>query len=396
MIVSYPGIAGAIAAAGLAYHISLTIFRFSAQELYNKAESLALTLSFVSLAVFSFMLTQNVAATNDQGHLLPTLVVIGVEVFALLYTYRVNVRGKSYKEVDLDGKVYIVTGCNTGIGFETVKALARMGATVIMACRSIDKANTARSLLLQQLKCATTKLIVLKLDLCGFDSVRKFVKSFRELGMPLHGLINNAGIMTNEITLTQDGFETVITANHLSHFLLTNLLIPDLEKTSGRVVVLTSALHSTVSKFNFDDIMSQKYYEMFYTYAQSKLANILFAKELHKRMRVRGGRVKVFSVHPGLVRTEVTRHMHWLVQALNALFAPLLSALQKTPEQGAYCSVYCASDPELVAKPDAAVGGKYFFHCQVAPESDAAQNMEAARLLWDVSAQLVGIKDDTK
>lgn len=319
-------------------------------------------------------------------------VLIIVNVIITIISYNINVAGIRYKEVDLEGKVYIVTGCNTGIGYETAKALARMGGTVIMACRSTDKANSARDSILKSVNCAPSKLIVLKLDLCGFDSVRKFVKNFRELNLPLHCLINNAGIMTQEITLTQDGFDTVMTANHLSHFLLTNLLLSDLENTSGRVVVLTSALHSLVNKFNFDDIMSQKYYEMFLTYAQSKLANILFAKELHKRMRVRGGRVKVFCVHPGLVRTEVTRHMHWFIQLLNNIFSPILSTLQKTPEQGAYCSIYCATDAQLVAKPDNTA--RYYFHCNAVQESLAAQNMEAARLLWTMSAQLVGIKDD--
>lgn len=127
--------------------------------------------------------------------------------------------------------MYIVTGSNTGIGFETAKALIKQGATVILACRSLDRANDARTKLLEATKVAPSKAIVIKLDLCGFDSVKKFVKEFKNLGLPLHGLINNAGIMMEERNLTQDGFEMVFTANHLSHFMLTLLLIKELEKT---------------------------------------------------------------------------------------------------------------------------------------------------------------------
>jgi NAD(P)-dependent dehydrogenase (short-subunit alcohol dehydrogenase family) len=200
-----------------------------------------------------------------------------------LYLYRRYVSGKKYQTVSLEGKVYIITGSNTGIGFETAKQLVEMGATVILACRTPDKAREARDLILSQTKCPVTRVIVIKLDLCGFDSVRKFVKEFRALGLPLNGLINNAGVMMQERSLTQDGFETVFTANHLSHFLLTNLLLPELEKSNGRIVNLTSALHKNAKRFIFEDVMSEKNYSLFGTYSQSKLANILFTFELQRR-----------------------------------------------------------------------------------------------------------------
>jgi hypothetical protein len=200
-----------------------------------------------------------------------------------IYFYNEYVRGRKYVTVDLGGKVFIITGSNAGIGYETARQLVQMGATVVMACRSPDKAKEAKQQLLALLGCSTTKIHVIKLDLCGFDSVRKFVKEFRGLGLPLHGLINNAGVMMSERSLTQDGFETVFTANHLSHFLLTNLLLPDLEKTNGRIVNLTSSLHKTTSKFNCNDVMSEQNYSLFGTYAQSKLANILFTFELQRR-----------------------------------------------------------------------------------------------------------------
>jgi NAD(P)-dependent dehydrogenase (short-subunit alcohol dehydrogenase family) len=207
-----------------------------------------------------------------------------------------------------------------------VKELVCMNATVVMACRSMDKASQAKKELEALTGCAPSKLIVLKLDLCGFDSVRKFIKDFRNLGLPLHCLVNNAGVMSTERMLTQDGFEVCFTANHLSHFLLTNLLLPDMEKTltretsgeSGnysnantafipRVVTVTSALHNLTKQMNFEDVMSADGYELFKTYAQSKLANVLFTKELQRRLLERGSRVTCHAVHPGCVRTEVRR-----------------------------------------------------------------------------------------
>ncbi|KAJ1411119.1 hypothetical protein B484DRAFT_336142, partial [Ochromonadaceae sp. CCMP2298] len=192
----------------------------------------------------------------------------------------------------------IVTGANTGIGFETTKALVAMGATVVMACRSPGRAKDARALLLQTRVTdvtggvtdvtgsvtgviAASKLIVLPLDLCDFASVRAFADSFTALRLPLHGLINNAGLMMSERSVTAAGLETVFTANHLSHFLLTNLLLPHLQK--GRVVTLSSSIHRLASRFDFDDVMSEQGFELFRNYAQSKLANILFTKELSRR-----------------------------------------------------------------------------------------------------------------
>merc|ERR1711871_1141513 len=145
------------------------------------------------------------------------------------------------------------------------------GGTIIMACRSVDKANQARDSIVKTTNCSPDKLIVLPLDLCDFKSVREFVKLFEDLKKPLNCLINNAGVMMEDRHETKDGFEMVFTANHLSHHLLTNLLLPYLNKTNGRIVVLTSALHRLPKKFNFDDIMAKNQYSLFGTYSQAKL-----------------------------------------------------------------------------------------------------------------------------
>lgn len=374
------------------YNLALSSFRYFSFEMFYRIESAKVSILMLSLLLSAIYVNSTVVDSHAKSVIQLLLCISSVGV--ALYDYSSNVVGRKYKMVNLEGKVFIITGANTGIGYETAKALAGMGATIIMACRNSKKAVEAREMLLKQLNCAPSKLIVLKLDLCGFDAVRKFVKDFKNLSLPLHGLINNAGLMMNDRSLTQDGFEMVFTANHLSHFLLTNLLLPDLEKYSGRVVVLTSSLHKLATKFHFDDVMSEQSYEMFSTYAQSKLANILFAKELQKRLRVKGGNaasVKCFAVHPGCVRTEVTRHMHPAMQFLNYLFSPLLTTLQKTPAQGAYCSVYAACSPEL----DAVPGGDMYFQCRPVAVSDTASNMEAARMLWAISEKLTGVKTTT-
>lgn len=136
--------------------------------------------------------------------------------------------------------------------------------------------------------------------------------------------------------------------------------------------------------------MSEKHYEMFSTYGQSKLANILFTKELQRRaMKKDGGKVKCFSIHPGCVRTEVTRNMSDFMQWGNAIAAPVMKLLQKTPPQGAYSSIFAATEPMLEL--DQSKWGKLFFHCELFPESKAAKDEEAARKLWEVSEKLTGL-----
>ena len=275
------------------YVTVLSIFSYSVFENDNIISSfreICFSASLVALGMVSTSLSTSAA----------TLIQLGVFFLSYYFAYKINrcyVAGVRYTSVNLDGKVYIITGSNTGLGFETAKQIASMGGTIILACRSVEKAKAAKEIILAATTCSVTKVIVLKLDLCGFDSVRKFVKEFRLLNLPLHGLINNAGVMQNDRTLTQDGFEMVFTANHLSHFLLTNLLLPELELTKGRVVNVTSSLHKSLREFNFDDVMSERSYSLFGTYAQSKLANIMFTFELQKRYVLNKLNPVHFNVH---------------------------------------------------------------------------------------------------
>lgn len=272
-------ISNASAVLCLAYVVLLDIFRYSVFENDNITSSLleiAFSATLVALGYHSVSFSQSTAS----------FVQVLVMFVSFFFAYKMNryyVAGVKYKSTKLDNKVYIITGSNTGLGFETAKHIVAMGGTAILACRSVDKAKAAKEQIISSTQCSPSKVAVIKLDLCGFDSVRKFVKDFRNLGVPLHGLINNAGVMQQDRNLTQDGFEMVFTANHLSHFLLTNLLLPELEKTGGRVVNVTSSLHKSLKGFNFDDVMSERNYSLFGTYAQSKLANIMFTFELQRR-----------------------------------------------------------------------------------------------------------------
>jgi retinol dehydrogenase-13 len=263
-----------------------------------------------------------------------------------------------------------------------------MGAIVIMACRSLEKAKIARDAILNEVNCDPSQLIILPLDLNSFSSVRSFVSDFEKLKLPLHCLINNAGLMMSERSETPEGFEMVMTANHLSAFLLTSLLIPALEagakkfKVYSRVVNVSSSLHQIPKKFDFHDIMSEKRFELFYTYGQSKLANILFTLELQRRLVKSGSHITANCLHPGFVRTEVTRHMNAFLYWGDKLATPIMLTLQKTPPQGAYCTLHVATSPELEQK-----GGLYFINCDAAKPSAAANDIDARRL-WEVSNTL--------
>ena len=362
------------------YCCILTAFRHSTGEEISSFDSL-------KEIVIHFMVMQNALTHTHEDSFGLCIACGAVAMWYIFSSYDRYVRGLKYATVDLSGKVYIVTGSNTGIGFQTAKALAKMSATVILACRSREKAISAKNQIVQETNCAPSKIVALDLDLCDFDSVRQFVKDFEALGFPLHCLINNAGLMMNERSVTKAGLEMNITANHLSHFLLTNLLLKFLENTKGRVVVLSSALHRMAKSYDFDDMMAEKNYSLFGTYAQSKLANILFAFELQKRMEAKKTGVTCNVVHPGCVRTEVTRNMNAFMRIGDQIAAPFMKLIQKTPEQGAYCSVHVATAKELEG-----IGGKYYFNCDEGILGPAAKLGTESERLWKESEKLVGLK----
>lgn len=249
----------------------------------------------------------------------------------------------------MDGKVVIITGANTGIGKETAKDLARRGASVYMACRDHLKCEDARQEIIKE----TDNLNVFNrtLDLSSLDSVRRFVAEFKKEEPRLDVLINNAGVMMCPRTLTKDGFEMQIGTNHMGHFLLTNLLL-DLMKKSGasRIINVSSMVH-TSGKLNKEDLNSEKSYSKIGAYSQSKLANILFTRELAKRLQK--SIVTVNCLHPGAVKTDLQRHMlpPWIKWLGDFIF---LFAF-KSAKSGAQTQIRLAVDPDLES-----TTGRYF------------------------------------
>lgn len=282
----------------------------------------------------------------------------------------------------LDGKTVIVTGANTGIGKETARDLARRGARVILACRNLEKARLAAD----DIKNSTgsDKVLVKHLDLASLKSVRHFAKEIIEEERRLDILINNAGIMWCPHWKTEDGFEMQFGTNHLGHFLLTNLLLDLLKKSApSRVVTVSSKAHER-GFMNFDDLNSEKEYDYKFAYAQSKLANVLFSRELSKRLKGTG--VTTYSLHPGVIYTDLIRHGVKLNTMFYVFDKLQLRYLIKNPEDGAQTTLFCAIDESLAKET-----GKYYSDVAEKTPSKEAQDDEAAKTLWEISEKMVGL-----
>ncbi|XP_033841979.1 retinol dehydrogenase 12 [Periophthalmus magnuspinnatus] len=282
-------------------------------------------------------------------------------------------------DVRLDGKTAVVTGANTGIGKETAKDLASRGAKVIMACRDMAKGEQAARDILRAVKGA--KVVARQLDLADTKSICQFAETVYDTEKSLHFLVNNAGVAICPYVTTADGYEMQFGVNHLGHFFLTFLLL-DLLKHSApsRVINVSSAAHA-MGKIQFDDLSGEKDYHPVRAYAQSKLANVLFTRELAKRMEVFG--VMVYSVDPGAVNTEITRHIRRPLVDLFKTFSFLI----KTPAEGALTIIYCVCSPESQM-----VNGGYYKDCANAESCRAAQDDATALKLWAVSCHLLGIR----
>eukprot|EP01122_Echinamoeba_exundans_P002749 TRINITY_DN12730_c0_g1_i1.p1 TRINITY_DN12730_c0_g1~~TRINITY_DN12730_c0_g1_i1.p1 ORF type:complete len:300 (+),score=46.22 TRINITY_DN12730_c0_g1_i1:263-1162(+) len=286
----------------------------------------------------------------------------------------------NWEASDLTGKRAIVTGSNTGIGLETAKELARLGAEVIVACRDDAKGNAAAGIINQY--CGNDRATFMRLDLADLKSVRKFVKRCSKRRLSVDYLINNAGVMVPPYTLTAQGFELQFGVNHLAHFLLTNLLLEaGLINDGGRIVNLSSSVARLFGKIIWDDLQWTKSYSPWNAYGQSKLCNVLFTMELHNRLNGLGKNITAYSVDPGAVRTDLQRHPNWLTY----LFEPFRRLLFKTPLQGAQTSLYCALEPQLESE-----AGKFFADSAVVKKVPSTFNSDDAAKLWLISEQLVG------
>jgi len=255
---------------------------------------------------------------------------------------------------DLHGRRAIVTGANSGIGFVTAKQLAKQGASVTLACRNEAEGRARADEIRAELPNAD--LEVRKLDLGDLSCVRAFADGYLADHDSLHLLINNAGVMNTPEGKTTDGFETQIGVNHLGHFLLTELLLDTLKKSApARVVVVSSCYHDKAmgreGAVDLDDLhFENRKYEGWVSYAQSKLANLLHAKQLAKRLEGTG--VTAVSVHPGWVRTDLMRHtMPAWMQSLTRPFMNMMGMIE--PWEGTQTTLYAALAPEVESHPGA-------------------------------------------
>jgi len=281
----------------------------------------------------------------------------------------------------LKRKSVVITGANTGIGKETAVVLARRGARVIIGCRNIEKGKEALKEI--QERSGSTDIFLEKLDLASLESVRTFADKILKSEPRLDILINNAGVAHCPYQKTEDGFEMQFGVNHLGHFLLTMLLLDRLKRSQpSRIINVSSKRHRMGSgKIKFDDIHHERNYSRWGAYCDSKLANVLFTRELSKRLE--GTHVTVNALHPGTVRTELARHSF----LSSTLFYPLAWYFFKTPEQGAQTTIHCAVSEEMEG-----VSGKYLRDCDIVEESKGAQDDEAAKKLWEISLKLVGLE----
>uniref|UniRef100_A0A3P9IAR0 Si:ch211-107o10.3 n=1 Tax=Oryzias latipes TaxID=8090 RepID=A0A3P9IAR0_ORYLA len=311
-----------------------------------------------------------------------TIAVVTLTGVGLFAFKRWMAGGVCCSKVRLDGKTVLITGANTGIGKETAVDLAQRGARVIMACRDMERANKAAEDVRK--RSGNGNVIVKKLDLASLESVRHLSKEVLASEERLDILINNAGIMSCPQWKTEDGFEMQFGVNHLGHFLLTNCLLDLLKKSTPSRIVNVSSLAHEKGEIYFDDINLEKDYHPWKSYRQSKLANVLFTRELAKRLEGTG--VTTYSLHPGVIKTELGRHFLPTIPLWKRVLYKPFSFFIKSSSQGAQTTIYCAVEEKLQNE-----SGLYYSDC--APKTPAPQVLddEAAKRLWDVSASMVGL-----
>ncbi|CAG4973581.1 unnamed protein product [Colias eurytheme] len=315
--------------------------------------------------------------------LLGAIVVLGLLVILFLVRLYAQLTCGMYREkTRMDGKTVIVTGCTSGIGKETARELAKRGAKVIMACRNLELAEKIKDEIIKETD--NEKVLVKKLDLSSFSSIRAFAEDINKSEQKLDVLIHNAGY-ANSFTKkkTEDGLEMTMATNHYGPFLLTHLLIKLLKKSSpSRIVVVASSLYR-LARLNLDNPNPLETFPG-YLYYVSKEANILFTKELARRLEGTG--VTANCLHPGLIDTgiwsSVPAPLSW---GLNLI----IKGFFKTPEQGCQTTIMLAVDEKL-----GKTTGQYFSDCQESTVSDSASDMGKARKFWEISEKLVHLEEN--
>jgi len=309
----------------------------------------------------------------------------------------------------LDGKVIVITGGNTGLGYESAKRLAKGGATVVITSRSLSKGQRAADLIKQESQ--NDKVFVVQLDLCDLDNVKSFPSRFQStLGTntQVDVLMNNAGVMAiPDRQLTKDGFERQFQTNHLGHFALTGVMLPMFKEKNSRVINVSSSAHQIAGKgLDFENLNGEKTYAPWSAYGASKLENIFFTKELQKKVeesnKINLTNFKAMALHPGAVRTDLARYMMGeqdFVSMMDAkdvkptfslkelLLLPLVY-FTKSVERGATTQIWLAAgegEKELN-------GGEYLQNNKVVTLAKFAEDMDAATRLWEVSEEMSGVE----
>ena len=274
---------------------------------------------------------------------------------------------------DMTGRVCVITGANRGIGRATAEGLARLGAKVILVCRSKEDGEAVARVIGAKYPVIPD---VVTADLSSQGSIRQAAADLQARYPHLHVLINNAGVIPRRREVTVDGLEMQFAVNHLAYFLLTNLLLPQLKAGSpSRIINVSSGAHTHAS-IDFDDLQAEQGYEPKQVYSRSKLANILFTYELARRLR--GTRVTANSLNPGVVATRMLDDYMGLTSG-----AGLVSTFGAKPEEGAETSIYLASSPEVEG-----VTGMYFERKQARRSSRESYDEAPARRLWEISERL--------
>ena len=284
------------------------------------------------------------------------------------------------QSVDMSNNICIITGANSGIGKATALGLAKMGAHIVMVCRSEERGLVAQEDIKTQ--SGNQSIDLLLADLSSQQEIRDLVTEFKQKYSQLHVLINNAGIILPKRTFTVDGIETVFAVNHLAPFLLTNLLLDVLKASApARIITVSSRTHS--GKIDFDNLQMEKRFSLFKSYGQSKLGNILFTYELARRLDGTG--VTANCLHPGGVRTNFGKDLTGIFRIGMIVAGRFL----KSPKKGARTSIYLASSPDVEG-----VTGKYFMAKKEVKSSKISYDESVAKRLWDISAELVKLKQD--
>jgi len=290
---------------------------------------------------------------------------------------------KASQMPDQTGKVVIVTGSNTGIGFHIAQGLAAKGATVILACRNLKKANSAKMRIVESFPNAD--LIIELLDLASLSSIRDFSNNIFSRQSRVDILINNAGVMIPPKTITEDGFELQFGTNHLGHFALTAHLLPILEGESSRIVTVSS-IANNMGSIDFEDLNGKrKRYDKWGMYCQSKLANILFSLELGRRLKESGSKIRSLCSHPGYSATELQRYSPFW-KFLNFFIA--ISA-----QRGAAPTLYAATESDALSYPYWGTTGLFEARGWTGRASinSKAMDLDDSILLWKMSEDLTNV-----